>query len=354
MERWQEFATWQDLLGELIANGRERQRLSAATQVQSITLVRWANRISVPQKFNIVNLLKALPPKVAPTFLALAITDFPELARESLPLASGTAQPGDIPSAFYAQILEASTKLAPPLRRQTILDLLFQQALAHLDPERRGISISLATCVRPLDGRVVRSLREVGGVGTPPWKRHLEHQTLLLGAESLAGYALSQCRVIVVPNRSSSFLVPAHWTEHEQSAVAAPIVYQGRICGCLLVASALPNTFQHGQPVIQLIERYAHLASFLFDATDSYDPEALRLGFMPPYEIQYPYICQVNRLVVQQLRLAQVRGEYRSLDQAQHQIWQEIEEALLRDAWQAGKTMRNEHEETEQEQKTYG
>lgn len=40
----------------------------------------------------------------------------------------------------------------------------------------------------------VRSLRESMGVGTPPWPGDLEHQAMFLGAESLAGYVVTNCR----------------------------------------------------------------------------------------------------------------------------------------------------------------
>lgn len=272
------------------------------------------------------SLLHAIPPAMFQTFRSLAEVDFPHLMPGDTP---NTPEAGSLPSEFYAQILQAYTKLPPLLSYQTLQDLFFQQALAHLDPERHGISISLATCVRPLEGQVVRSLREIGGIGTPPWRRDLEQKPILLGAESLAGYALMQFRRVIVPNRADPTRLPVHWTEHEQSAVAIPIARHARLCGCLLASSAVPNYFQEGQASILLLEQYANLATLLFEASDFYPSPAIQLSFMPAYEIQRPHFQQVGQRIQQQFRLAQVRNEQCTLEQARHQVWREIEEELI-------------------------
>lgn len=326
MEKRSKASTWQELLAELIADTYERKRLAAALSVQPITLIRWAGNISRPRERNMSSLLHAVPPALFQTFLNLAAVDFPHLTPTST-LSSPVL--GNLPSEFYAQILQAYTRLPPLLSHQTILDLFFQQALAHLDPERLGMSISLATCVRPLEGQVVRSLREVGGTGTPPWKRDLEQQTILLGAESLAGYALMQFHPVIVPNRIDPTRVPVHWTEHEQSALAIPIARHARLCGCLLAASVVPDYFQEGQASVQLLEHYANLATLLFETEDFYAASAIQLSFMPPQEVQLPHFQQVSRRILQRFRLAQVRGEQCTLEQARHQIWREIEEELI-------------------------
>lgn len=326
MEKRSKASTWQELLAELIADPHERKRIAAALSVQPITLIRWAGNISRPRERNISSLLHAVPPALFQTFLNLAAVDFPHLMPTST-LSSPASS--TLPSEFYAQILQAYTRLPPLLSHQTIQDLFFQQMLAHLDPERLGISISLATCVRPLEGQVVRSLREIGGIGTPPWRRDLEQKTILLGAESLAGYALMHFRAVIVPNRTDPTRVSVHWTEHEQSAIAIPIARNARLCGCLLAASVVPNYFQEGQASVLLLEHYANLATLLFETGEFYAASAIQLSFMPPYETQLPHFQQVSRRILQRFRLAQIRGEQYTLEQARHQIWREIEEELI-------------------------
>ena len=326
MEKSSKASTWQEFLAELITDTHERKRLAATLSVQPITLTRWAKGIAQPREQNLLNLLHALSPAHRQTFLHLVLVDFPHLTSVETVEAPAFET---VPSEFYAQILQAHTKLPALLSHQTIQDLFFQQTIAHLDPKRSGMSISLATCVRPLEGHVIRSLRDIGGIGTSPWRRDLEQKTILLGAESLAGYALTQFRCVVVPNRTDPTRVPVHWTEHEESAVAIPIALHARVCGCLLASSAIPNYFQEDQAAVQLLERYANLATLLFEEKDFYPLNSIQLSFMPAYDVQRPAFQQVGQRVLQKFRLAQVRGEQCTLEQARHQVWREIEEEFI-------------------------
>lgn len=319
-------SNWQGLLAELITNLSERERLAQALSVRPVTLIRWAKNISRPQERNLRKLLQVLPPSLAPTFGRLVAVEFPGLMLPELP---GQQEPVGLPSAFYEQILRAYAKLPAMLSRQTLWDLFLQQAIEHLDPQRQGMAIHLAVCVRPLEGQVVRSLRDMGGIGTSPWRRDLEQKTMLLGAESLVGYALFHFRRVVVPNRSDITMVPIQWAEHEQSAIAIPIARHAQVCGCLLATSAVPDFFGEGEEAALLLEHYAMLAPLLFDERDFYALSAIQLHLLPSYEVQRPYFQQVARRVQQRFRLAQVRGELCTLEQARHQVWREIEEELI-------------------------
>ena len=122
---------------------------------------------------------------------------------------------------------------------------------------------------------------------------------------------------------------PVHWAEHEQSTVAIPILQHGKVAGGLIAASAVPNYFMVGYPSVSLLEDYARLAGFLFEKEEFFEPGEIALGFMSDYELQVPYFRNFSRLVSQQFRLEQVRGGHFTLEQAQSQVWREIEEALL-------------------------
>ena len=326
MHNWESTLSWQELLGKLIEDPQAKLRLAIATEVRTITLERWAKRISQPQEKNVLKLLRALAPPVSTTFFSLLTKDFPTLAQAKI---TPTQIQRDVPSEFYARLLQASAELPSPLRHQILLDLLLQQALTHLDPERRGMLISLIRFVRPLDGRKVRSLREVSGVGTPPWRPNLEQPPFLLGAESLAGYALGVFHRVVVPNRTDLTLFPVRWAEPEQSVVAVPITLHERVAGCLRATSHVPDYFVEGHSPVRIVERYAQLASLIFDPVDFLDPDDIHLGCMPSDELQMPYVRDFHRLVAQQLRLALVRGGSSTLEEARQQAWREIEEALL-------------------------
>jgi GAF domain-containing protein len=143
-----------------------------------------------------------------------------------------------------------------------------QQAIEHLDPNRRGMAISLVRCVAPLKGGKVRSLREVGGIGTPPWERDLRQHTIFLGAESLCGLAVTRSRLAVVHDRQANHeLIPAHWVTHEQSAAAYPLLHQSRVIECLLLSGAHPHqiTATH----TNVMQAYANLLALAFSQRTS-------------------------------------------------------------------------------------
>ncbi len=54
---------WQDLLGELISDPYERERIAEAAGVRSITLYRWTRGESYPRQASLQRLIAALPPK---------------------------------------------------------------------------------------------------------------------------------------------------------------------------------------------------------------------------------------------------------------------------------------------------
>lgn len=328
MDNRNNFSNWQDFLKVLLENPQERQRIAAQAEVTTITLDRWIKQISQPHRNNMRKLLQALPPAAYAHFVRLIESDFPELVQESTMLRRIYQ---DIPPEFYARILSAHAELPRPMCYQIIRDLIFQQGIEHLDPDRLGMSISLVCFVKPLEGSKVRSMRSVGGIGTFPWKRDLTQKTIFLGAESLAGHAVRLFHRVVVSNREAVTFFPVHWTEHEQSVVVVPIIQQGRVAGCLLAVSVVPDYFVEGQPPVLIFERYAQLTALLFEPDAFLFSEQIDLRHMPPYEQQAPYFREVNRLVAQQFRLAQVLGKSCTLDEARQHVWREIEEALIQD-----------------------
>jgi len=152
---------------------------------------------------------------------------------------------------------------------------------------------------------------------------------MFLGVESLAGYAITRLGCTIVSNRAASTFFPIHWTEYEQSAVAVPIMRQGKVAGSLLAASAVPDYFLQDDLPSRVLERYANLIALMFGEEEFYDPNEIALCCMPSYELQTPYFRDFSRLVSQQFRLAQVRGSYYTLEEARRQVWREIEEELI-------------------------
>ncbi|MBV9232164.1 MAG: GAF domain-containing protein [Chloroflexi bacterium] len=315
--------TWHELLGQIIEDPQEKQRIALEMRISPITLVRWANKESKPRDENMRLLLKALPRDFYKLFAQLIAEDFPNLSLDNTMTAHLLQEP---PPEFYARVLSAYTSTPEPLYTQTMYDLILQQTIEHLDPERQGMSVSIVRCVRPLHSVKVRSLRQVSGIGTPPWHRDLEQETIFLGAESLAGTAVINCRLACVQSREeqSSF---AHWTEYEHSAAAYPLMRRTKVGGCLLASSALPHYFSKTH--LSLVEYYANLTALALEPEDFFDLKDIQLGVMPHYTAQEPYFRHFSRRVTQKFAEAAVERKLMTLREAQTRVWQEIEEELL-------------------------
>jgi hypothetical protein len=324
MEKSLEPLTWQEFLGQLIEDIPTRERMAEAAHIRSITLQRWASGISKPREENMRTLLKILPTDSYALFSRLVAIDFPDLLLED-PTSEQVYQ--ELPSEFYARVLSALALTPLPMCRQTVQDLIFRQALEQLDPERRGLSLSLVCCVAPRHGEHIRSLREIGGVGTPPWPSDLAQRTMFLGAESLVGYVLNSAHYGVINSREEPTFLPANWTEHEQSVVAFPISRYSRVAGSLLVSSARSHFFSPAR--ISLVEHYAHLASLIFEPEEFYELGALDLKMMPSENIQAPYFRDFNQRVSRKLSEAAATRHQIALQEARQLVWRDLEEDLL-------------------------
>jgi transcriptional regulator with GAF, ATPase, and Fis domain len=133
---------------------------------------------------------------------------------------------------------------------------------------------------------------------------------------------------VTIPSRDEEYsLFPAHWVEHEQSAVACPILWQTRVGGCLIVSSTQPQAFNQAQQ--SLIERYAQLMSLTFTPDAFYSHSDIELRLMPLYTEQLPYLRNFRRHVSRKVEEASAAGRSLSLYEAQEAAWREIEEQLL-------------------------
>ncbi|HEY7414932.1 MAG TPA: GAF domain-containing protein [Ktedonobacteraceae bacterium] len=323
--------TWQEFLGQLIANPQERARLASALHVRPITLQRWTEGVSRPRDENIRLLIKNLPREIYPLFMRLLLVDFPGLLHDEVPEERFFQ---GLPAEFYARALSNLALTPMSIYRQSMQDLILQQMLQHLDPDQYGLSITFAICVPPRSGRKVRSLREVGGLATPPWPRNLAEKPMFLGIESLVGYAVTQVRPCVINSQDEVTFFPVQWTEHERSTASFPILRHGCIVGGLIVSSA--REFFFTPPRLAVIEDYAHLASCIFEPEESFGSNEIELGVMPSYAHQYSYFSGYNERVSQKLVEAEAAGRPITLQQARQFVWQDLEELLLQVTLQIG------------------
>ncbi|MGH2506853.1 MAG: hypothetical protein ACRDHZ_05490, partial [Ktedonobacteraceae bacterium] len=233
MEAEYEFNTWRELLGHVTKNPKERARLAHEVDVQPITLRRWVDGESHPRDENLRRLVRVLTPEFAALFQHLIAAEFPAFVREKVEPSSFVPE---ISTEAYSLLFQIYAKTPSVLASQRLQTALLERAIEHLDPLKLGLCLTFAVCVPPVLGQKVRSLRQISGIGLPPWERDLERKTIFLGAESLAGNAVMTAKLIYVESREAISPCPIQWTMHEQSAVAMPILRQGRIAGVLLAS----------------------------------------------------------------------------------------------------------------------
>jgi GAF domain-containing protein len=315
--------TWRELLGWIMSDPEERQRLVEELGMRTITLSHWATGDSDPRPQNLHRLLDALP-RYRETLYDLIREEYPDFSDLDTDDSSK-----EIPSEFYVRVFASLASNAPTLRFWSIGNLILQQALGQLDPDRLGMAVTVARCMPPSRGQKVRSLRESIGVGTSPWAGDLEQKAMFLGAESLAGYVATSCRPAVNQNiKDEPSLLPTHQVEGEISAAIYPILYGGRSAGCLLVSSTQPNHF-HSQARLSLIQQYADLIAMAFEPEEFYEPQDIQLRIMPSHSIQKLYFADFRQRVANTLRDS--IGTDRPLDniEAEQLVWQQLEEELI-------------------------
>jgi len=317
--------TWRELLGAIISDPGEEQRLIAMMGIRLITMLRWVQNKSVPRPYFLRQLLNALP-QHHDLLLSLLEKEFPGFAEQLLE----EEVPQEIAASFYTAVLDTYIATALPMRFWALCPLILQRVLEHLDPEQLGMELLIVRCMTPAchAGNKVRSLREYVAIGTPPWRTNLEERSLFLGAESLAGYAISSCHTAVIQNtdQDSSFL-PAQREENERSAAAMPIVLASHIAGCLLVSSALPDYFTPQR--IAILKQYANLLVLAFQPQDFYDPGSIELHMMPAQHLQQPYVATLRQRVAALLAQAKAGQGSLTLVQAEQLVRQQLEEELL-------------------------
>ena len=159
----QEQPTWRDVLGSVIQDPQERRRIATELGINPVTLTRWVNKDASPRPQSLQRLLKALP-QHRKVLLELVVNEFEGFATEAEDLLHR------IPSEFYNRVLRTLATIPKVLRFQSLCDLILQQALEQLDPQRIGLAIIVVRCMLPSQEGKIRSLRESVGRGTQPWE----------------------------------------------------------------------------------------------------------------------------------------------------------------------------------------
>lgn len=311
---------WRELLGQVTSDPAGLQRVVQALNVQEITVKRWVNNVSEPRMQSLRRLLSALPEhrERLTEFFKEDFKDF-----DDIPFDTSFQE---IPAKFYMQILQIRGTISHSQRYWSMVNMILSQALSQLDPENLGLAITVVTCMKHTKREQIYSLRQNMGQCTPPWPSNLEQQTMFLGAESLAGFVVSTCRPAEVQDyREESHALLGHQFEREQSAAAHPILYAGRIAGCLLVSSTEPHYFF--QPArLHLIADYAHLIALAHNPEDFVLPAHLELRIMPPQSEQKGAFSTFRQRMISAKSKIHESTEHTDAEQC---VWEELEDELL-------------------------
>lgn len=325
--------TWRELLGQIIENRQERQQISEALKISPITLTRWAQNESVPRSSNLQQLLNALPQHYT-LLLQLIREEFPEFAEA--PTEDEAEQ--EIPSEFYAEVLRICTRIGPQQRFWAVAKPVAEQAMLQLDPYQFGLLISVMRCLPPRPGNKVRSLYASVGQGTPPWEGSYDQWPILVGIESMAGYAATNYRTIVVqdlekesgffPIRTFDKSGKIEKLEEARSICASPILREESTAGSLFLCSTQLRYFTPSR--LALIQQYVELLALAFEPGEFYGKQRIDLGIMPSLQVQEPYFAKFKQRVYALMAQATRDGQPVTVQQAELMAWQELEEEFIR------------------------
>lgn len=157
----------------------------------------------------------------------------------------------------------------------------------------------------------------------------MKHEVAYLGIESLAGYALSNTRLLTIQDRyERQTLVLARWLDWEESAVVCPIMRDGRFAGCLIVSSTQPRYFAPYREA--LVQNYAELMVLAFEPEEFYEPQDIQLGIMPDFGVQEECFNTIRQRVSRAMEKGSTRQPPMTITEAEQLVWQELEEEFIR------------------------
>ncbi len=220
---------------------------------------------------------------------------------------------------IYRQVMDLFTTIVEPgARRWEILHAIFDHALLHFDPERKGVAITYARLM-PARAHGIHSLYEAMMRGNDPWPAMLVNN-VYLGSTTLAGTAAIRDRLQVWNMLDESERLQYEIDDFELSACACPVTFAGRIAGVLIVSSTQPAFFAH--PVVcQSVLEYAQLMALAFPEHEFFPFSLLNLRPMPDLRWQRD---EINRSYVNRI-IAHARKMNISRQEAEIQVRAHIE-----------------------------
>lgn len=268
---------WQQVLAEILASPKERQRVAALIGVQERQLKRWmTEETQQPHPDNALALFRAIPPGPQKNELI-------ELMRPLFPIevarVAGEDAEMTIDTSLVFRMLRAYRDTGPALQVSTIQNQLLRRMRQRLDPYRHGLALLLACC-KPVPGHAdtLSLLIEPGATtGTGIWQERRIDPPLpwRIDAASVLCRAASGPQIVTLGESGlrASDLSRLHAREHIQSIGAFPILRSGQVAGSLLAISTQAEFFS--LPMQDLIMDYLLLLQLAYRDRDFYDPSTI-------------------------------------------------------------------------------
>jgi hypothetical protein len=314
--------TWQAFLGVIVDDPQERLRIARAIGVNQITLARWATGISSPRLRSLRLLLDVLLPEQRERFLELLAEEYPDLLQGDRLAEEELLQ---IPSRFYARVLETYTSYPAILRGALLGSIILQQMLEQLDPQQTGLGIFIAKCMPPSSNKV-RSTRTIVARGSGIWRK-IEERVLFHGIESQVGHATQEQRLILTQSREER----ENWypppIPGAQSVAAFPIQLADRVAGGISLLSVHAEFFSLER--LDLLRAYAGLLVLIFEQNEFYVSNQIEMGVLPSSESQQTLLATFQQRVKQRILEATRKQQLLLHLQAEMEVWQEMEDTLL-------------------------
>lgn len=314
---------WRVVLQKIIQPTKERQRIADALGISPATLVRWAKHRSRPQQVSLARLVKIVQPQYKAELQRALKSAYPLMEEKFV---DETFE--DVPASFLRQILRDRAIIIETLQSWQLSATIINEALNLLDPHSLGMAITPVLCMPPIEGRI-RSLREHGGRGTYPWTTDLEHKSIFLGMNSLAGYVVHNGRPASVRDVSKERYIPvfAYPLEWENSAAACPIWMDGKIAGCLLAVCLEVDHFTQAR--MDLLVNLTNLYALALTQEQFYEHHLVHLRYIPHPKHQLSLLQSFRLRSNQIMAMAYREGHSISTADAEKLAWQHIEDKLL-------------------------
>lgn len=319
----QEQQTWRTLLGTLIKDPLEKQRVASELGVNSLSLTRWVEKKSTPRLESLHHLLDVFP-KQRVLLLSLIIEEFPEFSSDLL---EREQLQEEIPSAFYNQVVDMLLSLPQEQIVWSICQLILQRAFEQLDPHHQSVALLITQCVPPSPGNKVRSLQSIMGMGVSPWGGNVQRQSILLGADTVPGQAVASGRPIIVQDYRDPRQIGHESKSGVISSCTYPLLRGDRIAGTFGAVSTVSEYFLPSRQT--LIQDYTKLISLAFPLNTFYSLQDIGLHVMPFSTAQLPYIATLQKRIQEMMKEGMKSKEPLTYHDAEQLAWKQIEEELL-------------------------